>query len=159
MIIIEIAIMIICLSLSIGIFMFLNILKKYLNNKLNNENERFYLDLKINKDNYDILDDIIEYEMNNYQLMHPDVFALDGSSYIKEGEMKDIVANITAAVIKNITPAIRAKLKLMYNFNSNEELITLVGRRAGVLIAMLASEVNSAIEDETTGVSMTNLEL
>ena len=73
--------------------------------------------------------------------------------------MKDIVANITAAVIKNITPVIRAKLKLMYNFNNNEELITLVGRRAGVLIAMLASEVNSAIEDETTGVSMTNLEL
>lgn len=157
MIIIEIAVLILVLSLSIGIFMFLYILKKYLNDKLNNENERFYLELKISKDNYDILDDIIEYEMNNYQLMHPDVFALDGSSYIKEGEMKDIVANITASVIKNITPVIRTKLKLMYNFNTNEELITLIGRRSGVLIAMLASEVNSSIEEEK--INMTNLEI
>lgn len=157
MIVIEIAALIISIFLSAGIILFLIILSKYLNDKINSENERFYLSLKINKENYDILDDIIEYEMNNYQLMHPDVFALDGSSYIKEGEMKDIVANITAGVIKNITPAIRAKLKLMYNFNNNEELITLIGRRTGVLIAMLASEVNSAIEEES--ISMTNIEI
>ena len=158
MIIIEITVLIFVLSLSVGLFLFLYIMKNYLKDKLNAENERFYLELKINKDNYDILDDIIEYELNSYQLIHPDIFALDGSSYIKEGEMKDIVANITASVIKNITPAIRTKLKLMYNFNTNEELITLVGRRAGVLIAMLASEVNSSIEEETP-ISMTNIEL
>ena len=121
------------------------------------ENKRFLLDIKIDDNKFKLLDDIIGNEIDHFGRLHPSIFALDGSSYIKEGEMKDIISVITSDVMKNMTPALKENLAVVYNFKNDSDLINLVGTRAGVLIAILVSEVNSSMEEEK--VTLTSLDI
>lgn len=157
--IISIAILILVLSVSVGLFIFLWILNKYLKNKLTIEQKQFDLSIKIDDEKFDLLDKIITKEIDTYGKVHPDKFSADGTSYIKEEDFKDILAEITANVIRNITPIIKENLKLVYNFKSDSELINIIGNKAGLVLAVLASEINSAIIEDTPIIETTDLEL
>ena len=157
--IINIAILILALSISVGLFIFLWILNKYLKNKLEAEDRRFNLSMKINDERFDLLDKIITKEIDTYGKIHPDKFSVDGNSYIREDDFKDILAEITANIIRNITPVIKENIKLVYNFNNDSELVNIIGNKAGLILAVLASEINSAIIEDTPIIETTDLEL
>lgn len=158
MIILEIFLSLLAGFICIGIFAFLNILSDNMKEKNRLEEKKFLLELKLEESDFNLLDYIITREIDNFGKIHPDIFSTDGSSYIKETDLKDILATVTSNIMRNITPVIKEKIKLVYNFNNDAELITIIGNKAGLILAMLVSEVNSALADETN-FSTTDLEL
>ena len=96
---------------------------------------------KINKTFEDLLTDEFEF----YSRKHPDLF--QAGNYLKPEEIKDITAIVTTRVMQRMTPALRNNLTFVYNWDSEEDLITLVGERVGMIVVALAAEVNSSLED------------
>ena len=110
-------------------------------------NVKKYVDCHFKEIN-DLLDDIISYEFDMYSKYHPDMFN-SGESYIKPDEMKLLVSRLTSKVFNRITPTIRNNLSLIYNFNSDEELINIIGEKIGILVVGLTATINNSMIDDT----------
>lgn len=129
---------------------FLTIITKeiinYFKNKQKIDNESSYKNIDVEKIDK-IFNDIIEREFNDYQKFHPDI-SQEGS-YIKREEIQEMITDITTKIYKNITPALRYNIGLIYDIGTEEKLINLIGEKTGILVMAFAAVVNSTLVDDT----------
>ena len=141
----AIIILISCATLFTASYAVISVVK-YLEKKDTSNNQLEYKDIDVVKIDK-LFDDIIEREFNEYLKFHPDL-SQEGS-YIKRDEIQEIVSAITARVYSTITPAIRYNIGLIYDVDTDEKLINLIGERIGVLVMAMAATINSSLIDDT----------
>lgn len=122
---------------------------KYLKEKEANEQLRFYASIDVNKC-AKILDDLVEKEFNDYQKFHPEMIA--GNAYLKREDITSIISDITARVYVDITPAIHANLSLIYDIDTKEKIVNLIGEKVGILVMALAATLNSQLIDDSSNI-------
>ena len=123
----------------------------YMNYKIDKLNieynkEELYLSIDISSC-YNILDNIVEKEFNDYQKFHPDMLSID--SYIKSTDIQNIISEITTRVYVSITPAIYTNISIVYDINTKEKLINLIGEKVSILVMALAATINSNMIDDS----------
>lgn len=105
------------------------------------------LSVEITDDKLNILDKIIDIEFENYIKTHPDLFDMNGNSYIKDSQFRKIIVEITDAVAVRLTPTIMEIVQLTYKLDYQQTVI-LVGKKVGLNIAIAAAEINNTLLDE-----------
>jgi len=119
------------------------------NKELDIKNSVKYLSLEISEEKFQLLDKVIEREFNDFIKLHPDKFDDSGTAYINEIEYKDFLSQITQRVYRQITPALKANISLVYNFDTKKDQLIIILEKVGVMLAMYRAKVNSAVIDDT----------
>lgn len=95
----------------------------------------------------ELLDKIISESFSEWKLQHIDIDV--GDEYITSEMQKDMINIITAKSLNRITYAIRVNLALVYNIDTEEDLINIIGLKTGFIVMNYVSDKNSeAINDE-----------
>ena len=127
-------------------------IKRYYDNKekeISISNSVKYLNIEINDEIFGLLDKLVEREFNDFIKLHPDKFDDSGNAYINEEEYKTFLSTISQRVYKHLTPAIKAKISLVYSFDTEKEQLTIILEKVGVMLAMYRARINSAVIDDT----------
>ena len=94
---------------------------------------------------YELLGKIITEEVDDYKIKN---FAYrEDDLYINEEMQKEMINIVTTKIIKRITPAIKTNLKLVYNINSDEDLINIVGTLVSMEVLSYCIETNVIREE------------
>ena len=87
-----------------------------------------------------VLEEIDDYKIKNFVYREDDL-------YINEEMQKEMINIVTTKIIKRITPAIKTNLKLIYEINSNEDLINMVGTLVSMEVLSYCIETNVVREE------------
>lgn len=107
--------------------------------------DKYYIHIDFKKIKQD-LDDLIIEASTQYMQMRPNLMGED--SYIKSEDMKIITTEIVAKVMSNITPIMRHNLELVYNINSDADLVNIIADKVMIIVINLTANINSAIPQE-----------
>lgn len=91
-----------------------------------------------------IIDDIVTNEFNNYKINNPSL-VLNDSSPTRE-ETRNIVVAVSAKCYKKITPAIKTNMALIYNIESEDDIINIIGEKVALLVTQFIVELNGREE-------------
>ena len=107
--------------------------------------DKYYIHIDFKKIKQD-LDDLIIEASTQYMQMRPNLMGED--SYIKSEDMKIITTEIVAKVMSNITPIMRHNLELVYNINTDADLVNIIADKVMIIVINLTANINSAIPQE-----------
>ena len=94
---------------------------------------------------YELLGKIITEEIDDYKIKN--FVYREDDLYINEEMQKEMINIVTTKIIKRITPAIKTNLKLIYEINSNEDLINMVGTLVSMEVLSYCIETNVIREE------------
>ena len=94
---------------------------------------------------YELLGKIITEEIDDYKIKN--FVYREDDLYINEEMQKEMINIVTTKIIKRIPPAIKTNLKLIYEINSNEDLINMVGTLVSMEVLSYCIETNVIREE------------
>lgn len=116
-----------------------------------------YLSIEISDEKFQLLDKIIEREFNDYVKLHPNEFDDSGNGYMNEENYNRILKDITRRIYNNITPALKANIALVYKFETEQDQLTLILEKIGVMLALYRARMNSAVIDDSMNEKTTSV--
>ena len=117
--------------------------------EIENKRNSLLISTEINEEKFGLFDKIIEREFEDYVKLHPQEFDYSGEGYMNQDQYQDILKLITNRIYKALTPALIANISLVYKFDTEEERLTLILEKVGILLAVYRADMNSRmIEDE-----------
>ena len=132
--ILEIGLCIIGILIIILLFYFLDILK----NKLSFEKEKYYTSIDF-KENTRILNELIQEEFEKYIVLN---VSYEKDKFITEENQLKMITDLTTNVFKRITPAILCNLILLYNVNTDKDIINVLSHKISFIVIDYASKNN-----------------
>ena len=91
-----------------------------------------------------IIDDIVSYEFDKYKLNNPSIFIRETS--LTREETRDIVVAVSAKCYKKITPAIKTNMALIYNIETEDDIINIIGEKVALLVTQFIVDLNGREE-------------
>ena len=91
-----------------------------------------------------IIDDIVSYEFDKYKLNNPSIFIRETA--LTREETRDIVVAVSAKCYKKITPAIKTNMALIYNIETEDDIINIIGEKVALLVTQFIVDLNGREE-------------
>lgn len=113
--------------------------------------------VEFKEETFKLLDKVIEMNFNDYLQIHPEKFDTSGEGYMNEDQYSNILKEITQRVYKNLTPALKAQIGLVYKFDTKEDQLTLILEKVGVILAIYKADMNTRMNDDTANFNTTKL--
>jgi hypothetical protein len=96
----------------------------------------------------ELLDSIVKDEFDVYCAFDSNL--ISDEPFLNEKDQNEMIRRVTINVYKRITPAIRANISLIYNFdssNKDEQLINIIAKKVSLLVLEFSLEVNRDLDE------------
>ena len=112
------------------------------------------INVEFKDETFKLLDKVIEMNFNDYIQIHPEKFDNSGEGYMNEEQYTAILKEITQRIYKNLTPALKAQIGLVYKFDTKDDQLTLILEKVGIILAIYKADMNSKMNDEVTSMKI-----